>query len=272
MHGEIALTECRANAIAGEWIGNWVKTPQFEQSQTRQLMGDLGELCVVQCLSSRENEAQLCSRLSGAWDVLHGIWSEAAPAFAKKAHWPEQPTPNEQVQIDRARHAIWYRCDPLKGFQQGHDGPDFTRFDRDHFAEIIAAYLDRPWMRHPAIDWILVDISVTRELCAYREWLKKNFMPSWRESLGIFVIDRIFRILDRLSRRPTPSDTWDEMYEVWRRLEPPVINPGRVREAMSKASDKGAVWGAATWSLVDRVIAIDPAVWLPFPKRASPEV
>lgn len=52
------------------------------------------------------------------------------------------------------------------------------------------------------------------------------------------------------------------MYEVWRRLEPPIINPGRVREAMVRSSEEGAVWDTVTWSVIDRVITYDSAAWL----------
>lgn len=59
------------------------------------------------------------------------------------------------------------------------------------------------------------------------------------------------------------------MYEVWRRLDGPVINPSRVREFMAKSTDHGAVWDATSWSIVDRLIAIDPAVWVIQPAAAQ---
>ena len=50
------------------------------------------------------------------------------------------------------------------------------------------------------------------------------------------------------------------MYDVWRSLEGPVVNPTMVKEAMLKAKEKGAVWDAGAWSIIDRAITIDPAV------------
>jgi hypothetical protein len=50
------------------------------------------------------------------------------------------------------------------------------------------------------------------------------------------------------------------MYDVWRSLEGPVVNPTMVKEAMLKAKEKGAVWDGAAWSIIDRAITIDPAV------------
>jgi hypothetical protein len=50
------------------------------------------------------------------------------------------------------------------------------------------------------------------------------------------------------------------MYDIWRSLEGPVVNPTMVKEAMLKAKEKGAVWDGAAWSIIDRAITIDPAV------------
>jgi hypothetical protein len=51
------------------------------------------------------------------------------------------------------------------------------------------------------------------------------------------------------------------MYEVWKLLEGPIVNPTLVREVMAKTRDEGAVWDTPAWSIVDRVIQRDPAVW-----------
>ena len=54
------------------------------------------------------------------------------------------------------------------------------------------------------------------------------------------------------------------MYDVWRSLEGPVVNPTMVKEAMLKAKEKGAVWDGAAWSIIDRAITIDPAVMVEY--------
>jgi hypothetical protein len=61
--------------------------------------------------------------------------------------------------------------------------------------------------------------------------------------------------------RAKPFVLWDQMYEVWRLLEGPVINPTLVREMMVKTRDQGAVWDVPVWSIIDRAIQHDPAVW-----------
>jgi hypothetical protein len=54
---------------------------------------------------------------------------------------------------------------------------------------------------------------------------------------------------------------WNQMYRVWLLLEGPTVNPTLVREIMVKTRDQGAVWDMPVWSIIDRVIQHDPAVW-----------
>jgi hypothetical protein len=44
-------------------------------------------------------------------------------------------------------------------------------------------------------------------------------------------------------------------------IEGPIINPTLVREMMVKTRDQGAVWDVPVWSIIDRAIQHDPAVW-----------
>ena len=52
------------------------------------------------------------------------------------------------------------------------------------------------------------------------------------------------------------------MYEVWRRMRGPAVNPTLVRDAMVETAKQGAVWDNVSWALVDRFIGIDPAAWV----------
>jgi len=79
---------------------------------------------------------------------------------------------------------------------------------------------------------------------------------------------RGFRKLRRVpDDRLKPFLLWDKMYAVWRSLEGPVVNPSMVREEMMKSRDEGAVWPVPAWALIERVIQIDPAVWVTQPNR-----
>jgi hypothetical protein len=83
-----------------------------------------------------------------------------------------------------------------------------------------------------------------------------------------FAIRFMRRLIGKVDPRTHAFGVWDQMYDVWRLLEGPVVNPTLVREAMIKSRDQGAVWNNVSWSLVDRVIAIDPAVWVVQPDRS----
>ena len=60
----------------------------------------------------------------------------------------------------------------------------------------------------------------------------------------------------RARQLPPIQSGHQAMYDVWRSLEGPVVNPTMVKEAMLKAKEKGAVWDAAAWSIIDRAITI----------------
>jgi hypothetical protein len=75
-------------------------------------------------------------------------------------------------------------------------------------------------------------------------------------------LSTVFGAMGRSDPRRPQFRTLDSMYVVWVYLSGPVINPVRVKEAMAISTDKGAVWNMVLWSVIDRVIQIDPAVWV----------
>lgn len=77
---------------------------------------------------------------------------------------------------------------------------------------------------------------------------------------GIFGPSREFS--DRNSPISRASNVWQAMYEVWRYLTGPFINPTMVRDEMMKSKSLGVVWDLPSWSLIERIIESDRAVWL----------
>ena len=341
------LTEREAQLLAREWIDNRIGKPpdRYSYSQTRSLMDDLAKNCIAESLRNQEGEDKLCELLAVAWDIVHSVWYAAAPDYATKLGWDEDDQPDEEEarKIENAQHVVWRRRDPKRSFEEGFESDQHTAFNVEELHGTIAMYLERPWLRHPSLDWIFVDMLVSRELCAFGEAIKKKSVPgkrdwlfgihqryykakgnlekmteiNWRE-LGetlwirfvwaivipvgaiwatfyfqydrtawalvgiyaliilIYLTIKLFtwgnRVVRRLSGKPDarlkPFMLWDEMYEVWRRLEGPVVNPSRVREAMVRSTEHGAEWDTPTWSLIDRVVFIDPAVWIIWPSRS----
>lgn len=335
------LEAVEAAKITAEWVDGWIARPTgVRYSQTHRLMLELGALCVAETLRLGEGESELVARLVKAWDIVFGIWHAAAPDFVTEGLLAlNEDDDQRKEQIEQARHVVWNRRNPLVAYQEGLDSECQTRFNPQDYAHYVADYLERPWMRHPFLDWVMVDMTVSRELCAYGEELKMNWLPGRKDFLGVHeryldtngnlsemqkwlwskaferfigalalflfmpvgaiwvaahfgyttiagVLGSIYALivflavvlwLLRLGRRalrairgtPDPAkqpfELWTNMYNVWRALEGPIVNPSRVRDAMVESSSKGAVWDAATWSLIDRVISIDAAVWVTRP-------
>src|SRR5258707_11739746 len=91
---------------------------------------------------------------------------------------------------------------------------------------------------HEAVGWSLLGLWST-SVFAYIS--VKLVRGCWRVICGI---------AGRPDPRQKPFALWDQMYEVWKRLEGPVVNPSLVREAMLKSSQAGAVWDGVSWSLI----------------------
>lgn len=338
------LTDRQASESAREWIDHRIEKPAgYTRSQTRWLMKELGQLCIAETLRCREGEPELCARLARAWDIIHSIWYVAAPDYATKFYWSDEDQRDEQdrERIEKARHIVWHRRDPMQSYREGYESPSHTSFNTEDFAHAVADYLQRPWLRHPFLDWIIVDMAVSRELCAYGEELKKQWLPGQRDFLGlhdryfkargnlevmtkidwneiferwnarfwgaigipvgaiwaafyfqydrlagwglgiylsvivvtliVWVLRSVSRVLRQVRGKPDPRfrpfELWAEMYEVWRLLEGPVVNPQRVRDAMQATTERGAVWDNSAWSVIDRVVHLNPAVWIPHPTQ-----
>lgn len=326
----------QAFSFAREWVASHVDKPEKgTASQLGWLMDELSTLCVNEAIRRGEGEFELTGRLETALRIVWNIrWSLSQDSSIETARDGRE---------SRADHSIWERRDPAVAYREGFNSPANTDFVPGDFAHIVAEYLDEPWLRHPFMDWVIIDATVSRELCSFGEELKQRWLPGrrdftgthyryfdcygkldemlafrWGEAferwnawfwtafaipvgatwaafhfnyptlggwlLGLYITFvlgvasySVFRLLRRLFRWATgkpdprlrPFELWTSMYEVWKRMDGPVINPQRVREAMASSAAKGAVWDAATWAVIDRVCGIDSAVWIPIPRSAG---
>jgi hypothetical protein len=322
------LTRGNAVKIARAWIDATVQQPASYRGrdQFRWLMEELGALCIAESLKNNEDEGDLRVRLKKADDILSNVWYAVAPEIATR-WWKddEKPTADEQKIINKAKVTVWKRRDPKRSFAEGFESEHHTAFNQDDFRGTVADYLKEPWLRHAVLDWIMVDMMVSRELSALGEELKRNlpysknlFGERWgryyamkgnlrkmRKLDGRNLVNKFFlmvlpivviycavyfghksvsqliaggRLFDILvvvavgvlllwQFLPTIvvnywlHRRWNQMYRVWLLLEGPTVNPTLVREIMVKTRDQGAVWDMPVWSIVDRVIQHDPAVW-----------
>jgi hypothetical protein len=216
---------------------------------------------------------------------------------------------------------VWRRRDPKRSFEEGFESEHNTGFTKEFF-ETATDYLKGPWLRHPVLDWIMLDMMISRELCGFGEVIKESYTrnlfsnrsryfdcngdlrkmrKSWRNLIYKFffillplgVIYSAFyigneKVSDIIAGRGSPiiascviaavavlswqilktgsfywdRRRWNQMYEVWQLLEGPIVNPHLVREAMIGTRKKGLVWDMPEWSIIDRVIQCDSAVWI----------
>jgi hypothetical protein len=337
------LTRDDAVKVAKAWVESHVEAPVKYRgwNQFRWLLDQLAACCLSECLKNEEDTEQLYERLSKTHDILWNVWHAGAPEIATR-WWKENEKPSEAEQkiIDKARVTVWKRRDPKRSFEEGFESEHYTAFNQSDFHATVADYLQERWLRHPVLDWVMVDMMVSRELSAFGEELKKTFMPGPRDDLffgvharyyktngdlqkmkmpdwesiwtkafwaigapagaiygafhfgyeglgasllglyaatiagwvGLKVLRFIIRvgyaIVGKTHPRAKPFLLWDQMYQVWKLLEPPIVNATLVREMMVKTRDQGAVWDSPVWSIIDRVIQHDPAVWVVQPTRS----
>jgi hypothetical protein len=353
------VTEREAKKLVNEWFQNgkffWDTSEattflSTSFNQAKSLMQELARLCIAETIRLRDDEYELDERLSYAYDILANIWYLTALDISKDHSSKKEDSPQEERQkLGSGKRHLWLRHNPLLSFSDGFESDHYVALDKTELASIIVDYLARPWLRHPILDWILLDITITNELCAYGEALKQRFLPGpggympmssirlseigsfnahycdakgnlsamqkmylkklpkalllkifwifmlpiaaiWAAfdyhyealagwMLGIYIVlwvvvlmIKIVKIIGAVIKKsfgnndpklmPMPLKLWGDMLQVWKLLEGPIVNPTMVREAMRKSADDGAVWDTASWSIIDRVIAIDPAVWI----------
>lgn len=225
------------------------------------------------------------------------------------------------------RERLWRRHDPLKAYREGFLSKDHFDGSQGELSEIIGLYISRPWLRHQVLDWVLLDMISTSEICVFGEHVKQTlycdageldfsyiqvkgnleklsvrknrfgwiitfiaecalFLCGWYilslAPLGIkspsrpsdfiilvalvavsIVVMRFFnrkKLAQIAAARERPREILIAMHDVWKSLDGRALSPTRIREAMQKASNIGAVWDNSAWALIDRIIAIDHAV------------
>jgi hypothetical protein len=177
------LTRMRAAQLVREQIQRSIDPSLSYRgwNQYRWLLEQLAGLCVAQSIANKETEDQFTSRLDAASDILYNVWYLAASEIATR-FWRENesPTLDEQKTIAKAKATIWTRHDPKIAFEKGYTSEHHVAFNRDDLHAFVADYLARPWLRHHVLDWILVDIMISRELSAFGEELKQLLLPGRR--------------------------------------------------------------------------------------------
>jgi hypothetical protein len=216
---------------------------------------------------NRKQQVYLCAQ---ALPITHSL---------EQALHPSGPT--------GLRNLWWHHSQPSdKDFDEPHKWPD-----KDLLQSAAGDYLSHSWMRHPHIDWCIVDALVWLEWAAF----------TWR-LLGTIVISRFYLLASAVfgyglsqainliqSKEITwpwssvwgwwpaiiiavcwyaippfvrfINPPWRYMKQTYRELDGAVLNPTRICAQLRTAVKKGVVWPTAVWPVIDTVIARDPRVW-----------
>jgi hypothetical protein len=340
-----ALTREDALAFAKVWVDSSLELTRdrWTFSQANWLLEQLAPKCVAETLREGGDQPALQERLAYAYDPLRSVRLNAQRRDVENLTYkdPEDLDEAEQRIVENARHEIWRRHDPKIAYREGLQSAHMPGIDKEVIRSRCAEYLDRPWLRHPVLDWIFADILVSTEIALFGEHIKQNLLPFPRDSMGMnsgyirtqgnlgkmretnktamrdtaflncvctwivppaliaaafyfqwtttgAVLLGIYSLLiawglaakavigiKRLLGKEVPQSASDiatgilwEMCKVWDELEGPTVNPSNLREALLKSHDKGAIWDTAVYSIVDRVIRTDPAVWVVQPIRS----
>jgi hypothetical protein len=156
-----------ARWYALEWINQHLPAPSspLTASQLHELMYEVAILAVEETLRTNGNAAELATNLSTASKILFDL---------QLATGPHSDTAKAALEGDSDPLLIWRRRDVRDVLELGLNSRDYYFMRNEPILHAAATYLSLPWMRHPTIDWIIVDAIVTGETILCGEKLKKT--------------------------------------------------------------------------------------------------
>jgi hypothetical protein len=330
------VTVQSGKGVAYEWAKHNSLADNAWQSQRRSYSKLLTDRCVAEAVRVRETEYDFWDRLNRVGEILESIKNACAqPLVLRHLKVEDVPEPQRPAYL-KANEIIWQRHDVSRVHDLGYEESGYPGVDRKALAHAAGKYLERPWLRLAALDWLIVDALITDEIVQYGDALKRSHLPGPTDPMGRFHFDEktkgnvkailregrkyrkhpvrtwfgyqvvfpvvtigtsiyfqywktalafvvltvfdwcwmavrwIARAIRRARATPEQLRTPEQndyarllaMRQVHRLLEGPVLNPKLVREEMVKTTDGGAVWDSAAWAVVDRVISVDPNVWV----------
>jgi hypothetical protein len=157
-----------ARWVALEWIDQNLPAPSspLTASQLHELMYELAILAVEETLRTHGNATQLAANLNTANKIL----------FNLRASTSQQGNAAGKLvsELDSDPLVVWRRRDVRDVLEGGLNSRDYYFIRNDLIVQSAADYLSLPWMRHPTIDWIIVDAIITGETIVCGEKLKER--------------------------------------------------------------------------------------------------
>jgi len=150
------------------WIDQNLPAPSspLTASQLHELMYEVAILAVDENLRTQGDETQLAANLNTANRILFDLQ-------VGTSH-PGDVSAKANAELDCDPLMVWRRRDVRDVLELGLNSRDYYVVQNEPILHAAAAYLSLPWMRHPTIDWIIVDAIITGETILCGEKLKKT--------------------------------------------------------------------------------------------------
>jgi hypothetical protein len=180
-HEAAPVTREQALQRAKYWVVHHYGEPeyQWERKESRDLAAELATRAVAIALQNGESAVELeeklayCIRLVENLKYL-GRSSAISWIFDKQE---TERTESEKTKVSLHGEAVWRRYNVADSFQRGNESAAYFDGNKDQMVHMAAEYLSRPWARHGMVDWILLDLMITREACLYGEHIKMAGLP-----------------------------------------------------------------------------------------------
>jgi|UPI0008345B37 hypothetical protein len=185
-----SATSTLAASVAAEIARSWLAerhppSPGYGEDQIRWVLLDLAGQAFKETARRGDGVKAYRDRLDAAGDVVEALWGILTPNRLKGWHRTGEPTAEEAKAEAAARRYLWKRRDPLVAFREGYESESAVEHSNEEVISVAADYVSSGWMRHPFVDWVLVDALITRELQAFGEEVKQKHLPGRRDLLGV---------------------------------------------------------------------------------------
>jgi hypothetical protein len=180
---------------------------------------------------------------------------------------------------DTGWHLWWHHGEPTgKVLDEVNKWPD-----KDRLQTAAADYLSCPWMRHPHIDWCIIDALVWWEWAAFTLRLSGT-ISALRFTLVVvsavaYVVPQAINLIHGKQITWWPAIViafiWYAvpvfvcyintplrfMKRTYQELDGVVLNPTQACAHLHTAEKEGVVWPTTVWPVIDSVTARDPRMW-----------
>jgi hypothetical protein len=151
----------------------------YRNSPVRDLATDLLMRAVVESLRNGDTASELEDRLIWCVRFVENLQLTGRTQGINDAFWTSETERSEKQRqlVERKRHVVWPRYDPRRAYEGDPDNDHYFAPVKRDVAHVVADYISKPWARHPAVDWVLLDMLNTGEMCAFGSYVKDSQFP-----------------------------------------------------------------------------------------------